>query len=161
MRCPRYCSAALVMAYLWKSRMRQTALSQRSEGMERLLSGTQAVSFAGLEFYGPIERVITSEMVNRFVFRAAEKHADRLGKIARGVLAAFAQGVFEASVWNSEAAAEIVSMVCDFVGDARAGDRIEAEVRVVRRTTSLIFLTADITENGRILLTANALARRS
>ncbi len=88
-------------------------------------------------------------MVNQFAFQAAEKHADGLGKVARGVLAAFTQAAFEATASEG---ANIVSLVCDYVGDAKAGDRILAEVAVVRRTMSLMFLTADITQGGRNLV---------
>ena len=121
----------------------------------------RSVLFAGLEFYGPFEHLVSSGIVHQFAFRASEKHADRLGKVARGVLAGFAQAAFEAAASEGEPGAAIVSLMCDFVGDAAAGARIQAEVRVVRRTTSLMFLTADVSENGRILLTANALAKRS
>ena len=122
----------------------------------------QSVLLAGLESLGSFERLPTVDMVNRFAFPAVEKHADAPGKIARAVLAAFTQGVLEATCQSpeSESNAVIVSLVCDFVDDVRPGERIEAEVKVVRRTNSLIFLTADVTAGGRVLLTANALAKR-
>ena len=125
------------------------------------MTSDPAASFAGLELYGPFERIVSDGTLNQFAFQAGEKHADRLGKVARGALAAFTQAAFEATASDGEPGADIVSLVCDFVGDAKAGDRIQAEVRVVRRTTSLMFLAADVTENGRIVLTANALAKRS
>ena len=136
---------------------------RRSDGMERLLSSecVQVVSYAGLEFYGLFECLASSGVVNQFALETTEKHADGLGKVARGVLAAFTQAVFEATASEGKSGADIVSLTCDFIRDARAGDRIKAEVKVVRRTTSLMFLTADITGNGRILLTANGVAKRS
>jgi len=122
----------------------------------------QSVLLAGLESFGPFERRTTPDMVNHFAFTANQRHADALGKVARSVLAAFTQGVLEVSCQapESELNAVIVSLVCDFVADGAPGERIEAEVKEVRRTNSLVFLTADVTANRRILLTANALAKR-
>ncbi len=123
----------------------------------------QSVSFVGLEHYGPFYRLVTNDTVNCFIFDSSEKHADGRGKIARAVLAAFTQGACETAVQSpgGEFSAVIVSLVCDFVDDGNQGERIEAQAKVVRRTNSLIFLTADVTANGRILLTANALAKRA
>ena len=123
----------------------------------------QNVLFPGLEPYGPFYRLAAEDTVNRFAFDSDEKHADGRGNIVRAVLAAFAQGAFEAAIQppGGESGAVIVSITCDFVDDGRQGERIEALVSVVRRTNSLAFLTADVTAKGRILLTANALAKRS
>jgi len=114
---------------------------------------------AGLEPFGPFELSAIADTVNCFAFEAGQKHADGQGKVARPVLAAFTQGVCEAACRGGSGAV-IVSLVCDFVDDGRPGERIEAKVKIVRRTKSLIFLTADVTADGRTLLTANALARR-
>ena len=114
------------------------------------------VSLRGLEAYGPFVRLPTIDGVNRFSFAA--KQADRQENVPRAVVAAFAQAAMEASV-AGESRAVIVSLACDFVADACAGERVEAHVKVVRRTRSLIFLTADLAVGERILLTASGLAK--
>ena len=114
------------------------------------------VSLRGLEAYGPFVRLPIIDGVNRFSFAA--KQADRQENVPRAVVAAFAQAAMEASV-AGESRAVIVSLACDFVADACAGERIEAHIKVVRRTHSLIFLTADLTVGERILLTASGLAK--
>jgi len=114
------------------------------------------VSLRGLEAYGPFVRLPTIDGVNRFSFAA--KQADRQENVPRAVVAAFAQAAMEASV-AGESHAVIISLACDFVTDACTGERVEAHVKVVRRTRSLIFLTADLAVGERILLTASGLAK--
>jgi len=114
------------------------------------------VSLRGLEAYGPFVRLPTIDGVNRFSFAA--KQADRQENVPRAVVAAFAQAAMEASV-AGESHAVIISLACDFVADACTGERVEAHVKVVRRTRSLIFLTADLAVGERILLTASGLAK--
>ena len=126
-------------------------LNNISEGAERVL-------LRGLEAYGPFARLPAADGVNRFAFVACEKHTDGQENVVRAVLAAFAQAAMETSA-AGESRAVIVSLACDFVGDAQAGACVEAHVKVVRRTRSLIFLTADLTVGGRIVLTANGLAK--
>ena len=124
-------------------------LNDISEGAER-------VSLRGLEAYGPFARLPAADGVNRFAFAA--KITDGQEKVARAVLAAFAQAAMESAA-AGESRAVIVSLACDFVADARTGECVEARVNVVRRTRSLIFLTADLAVGERILLTASGLAK--
>jgi len=120
--------------------------------------GAEGVSLRGLDAYGPFTRYPAAGGVNRFSFVANDKHTGGQENVARAILAAFAQAAMESSA-TGESRAVIVSLGCDFVADAHAGERIEAHVRVVRRTRSLTFLTADLIAGGRILLTANGLAK--
>ena len=121
--------------------------------------GGERVLLRGLEAFGPFARLPAAGGVNRLAFFASGKHLDGRENVARAVLAAFAQGAMESSA-AGESSAVIVSLAFDFVADAKACECIEAHVKVVRRTRSLIFLTADLTVGGRILLTANGLAKR-
>ena len=129
------------------------------DDLNSLLEGAERVSLRGIEVFGPFARLPAVDGVNRFVFAASEKHTDGRENVARPVLAAFAQAAMESSA-AGESRVVIVSLGCDFVADAKAGECIEAHVKVVRRMRSLIFLTADLMVGGRILLTANGLAKR-
>ena len=75
--------------------------------------------------------------------------------VARAVLVAFVQAVMEAAF-----AGATVSLNCEFLASARAGERIEAHVELVRRTRSLVFLSANVTADGRAVLTADGLIGR-
>ena len=115
--------------------------------------GSERILLAGLESYGPFYRLPESGGVNRFAFWAVEKHADGAKSVAHGVLLGFTEGAMTA------VAGVIVSLSCDFGGEAEVGECIEAHVKVVRTTRSLVFLTAELTADGRIIQTANGLAR--
>ena len=128
------------------------------DDLSTIPEGGERVSLDGLEAFGPFARLPAADGVNRIAFFASEKHLEGRENVTRAVLAAFAQGAMEASV-AGESRAVIVSLACDFVADAHAGECVEAHVKVVRRTRSLIFLIADLTVGGRILLTANGLAK--
>lgn len=124
-----------------------------------LLQGAQSVIFPGLECYGPFYRLTSVEPVNRYAFIAAAQHSAADGRLSRAVLASFTQAVMEDTCRATVESPSIVSLACEFVGDAQIGDCIEAQIRMVRRTRSVIFISADITTGGRVLLTANGLAK--
>jgi acyl-coenzyme A thioesterase PaaI-like protein len=50
-----------------------------------------------------------------------------------------------------------VSINCDFVGPGRLHDVVEARVHVSRRARTMIFLSAELVADGRLLLVATAL----
>lgn len=156
MRRMRYCGAAK------SCRMRVAALTVSEHDWEignmpaDLLQDAQLITFLGLDGYGPFYRLASIEPVNRFAFVAA---ADAGGRVPRAVLAGFAHAAMEAACRTGTESPNVVSLNCDFVADAKSGDCIEAQVRMVRRTRSVIFLSADLTAGGRALLTANGLAK--
>ena len=50
-----------------------------------------------------------------------------------------------------------VSLTCDFVGPGRLGDVIEAQVRVTRRTRTMVFLSGELRVGERVLLVGTGL----
>ncbi len=121
--------------------------------MDHIPENAEPISLAGFDAYGPFYRLPDKDGVHRFVFAASEKHKDGAGNIARAVLVGFVQGAMEA------AAGAVISLASDFVANIATGMCVEAHVKVVRRTRSLVFLTADLTAGGQVLLTANGLAK--
>ncbi|MBU6296914.1 MAG: thioesterase family protein [Alphaproteobacteria bacterium] len=124
-----------------------------------LLQDAQRVAFPGFESHGPFYRLVSSDSADRYIYIADTRHTDDGGRLPRAVLAGFAHGAMEAACRSNGESPTIVSLSCDFAADAQAGDRIEAQIRITRRTRSVIFLSADLTANGRVLLTANGLAK--
>jgi len=117
--------------------------------------GSLPILLVGLDAYGPFYRIAANGSVNSFGFIAAQKHLHSGKNVARAVLAGFVQSAMEAA-----GGGETVSLNCEFLGHASAGERIEARVEVVRHTRSLAFFSANVTADGRAVLTADGLIAR-
>jgi acyl-coenzyme A thioesterase PaaI-like protein len=50
-----------------------------------------------------------------------------------------------------------ISLNCDFVGPAKLGDRIRATANITRKTRSIVFISGELTVEGRPILTATGL----
>ena len=118
--------------------------------------GSLPILLAGLDAYGPFYRIAPAGSVNGYGFIAAQKHLDAGENVARAVLAGFVQSAMEAACGG-----ETISLNYEFLGNARAGERIEAHVETVRHTRSLAFLGSRVTADGRAVLTADGLIARA
>ena len=81
------------------------------------------------------------------------------GSVHGGLLMTFADVAMSRSARDAAGVngCNTVSLSADFVGPGRLGDRIEAHVRVTRRTRTLVFQSADIKAEDRILMVVTGL----
>lgn len=119
----------------------------------------QATGFAACT--GPILRQYPRG--NRFRLAIADHHLNSAGRFHGGMAmtlqkVAFDQVAFETALGMSPGSmVELVTINCDFVGPADAGDCIEARAVVTRATRSILFLTGQIAHGNRQILTASAI----
>jgi len=110
---------------------------------------------------GPIYNLPDAEdgALKRFAFAVAEKHMNAAGSVHGGMLMGFMDVAMSRSARAVSGAprCSTVSLSCDFAGPGRLGDLIEAQVRVVRATRTMVFLVGELRAGGRVLLTANGL----
>jgi len=95
----------------------------------------------------------------RYGFVALAKHMNSAGSLHGGLLMTFADVAMSrtARLVASVEACNTVSLTADFVGPGKLGELIEAQVRITRRTRSVIFQSATITAGERVLMTATGL----
>jgi len=88
-----------------------------------------------------------------------DRHLNPIGITDGGFLMTLADhscgfAIFQAA---DSTRAVTVSLACDFMGSAKAGDWIECRPSITRKTKSLVFAGAEITEGARILLVAHGI----
>jgi uncharacterized protein (TIGR00369 family) len=96
----------------------------------------------------------------RFVFIVTDKHMNAAGSVHGGMLMSFMDVAMREAARGTGEAQDVsaVSLNCDFVGPGRFGDRIEARVRVTRRTRTMVFLSGELLgPDDRTLLVATGL----
>lgn len=125
-----------------------------------LPAGAEEISTAGFNLYvGPIYRLpdVRAGADGHFCFPVAEKHMNSAGSVHGGMLMSFADVAMSqtARFGTDFTASHTVSLNCDFVGPGRAGDLVEAHVRVTRRTRTIVFLSCDVVSGDRTLLVAS------
>lgn len=98
----------------------------------------------------------------RFAFRVENRHRNENGVVHGGMLMTLADQVLGLTVvqalGNNPAAT--VSLNCDFIDGALAGDLIEGEAKVTRITRSVVFVQGQLFCGDRILLNASGLWKR-
>jgi acyl-coenzyme A thioesterase PaaI-like protein len=135
-----------------------------TEGAEIAAPGLPAdaenISIAGFnKFAGPFYRLPDDGDIRRFAFVALDKHMNGSGTVHGGLLMTFADISMSRTsrLVSGAASCSTVALNCDFVGPGRLGDVIEARVRATRQTRTLIFLSAELSAPGRIVMTASGL----
>ncbi len=93
----------------------------------------------------------------RFAFRAEKKHHNRRGVVQGGMLMTFADRSLGMTCWyaNGKVPQATVHLDVHFVDAVQIGEFVEAKCKVVRRTRSLIFMSAELVVGERIVATAN------
>lgn len=127
-----------------------------------LPEGAELASIGGFNLYvGPLYRLPDSDggAVKRFAFVAGEKHMNAAGSIHGGMLMTFTDVAMSRTsrLVSGAPTCSTVSLACDFVGPGRLGERIEARIRVTRRSRTLVFMSGEISAADRTLLVANGL----
>lgn len=93
------------------------------------------------------------------LFQVRKHHLNR-GQVAHGgMLMTFADMVMgrAAAEANGGVPCATISLNCDFVSAAKLGDWVEGAARIVRKTRSVLFVSGELSTEGRILLTASGL----
>ncbi|MFP3942981.1 MAG: PaaI family thioesterase [Alphaproteobacteria bacterium] len=115
--------------------------------------GYEPVSDAGFNDYvGPIWfKPGAGEAPGHFLFDVREHHLNGGGFLHGGMAMALADVVLGVTVSRAIGGAPCatVSLNCDFTAAGRAGERIEGEARVTRRTRSVVFVSGELFTRGR------------
>lgn len=97
-----------------------------------------------------------------FAFRTGPEHRNGRGITHGGVLMTIADQTLGLTVQKAidGGPAVTVTLNCDFVDGAMAGELIEVEAAVTRVTKSLVFVKGELTSGGRTILTAAGIWKR-
>ncbi len=92
-----------------------------------------------------------------FAFLAEHKHHNRRGLVQGGMLMTFADRSMGMTAWhaNGRKPQATVQLDVHFVDAVEIGEFVEARCQVVRRTRSLIFMSATLVVGERVVATAN------
>jgi uncharacterized protein (TIGR00369 family) len=136
----------------------QALHSRASPGLADPASrGWRREAHAGfVDTIGPLW-IRTDGHVPRFGFVVEAKHLNRIGSVHGGMLLSVLDHAFGmavvASLRTSQAAT--VQMSAQFVGAVRAGDFVETDCTVLRRTRSLMFLRGECRVGDTIVVAAD------
>ena len=110
--------------------------------------------FIGL--VGPLWHKFEGE-TPRFAFHVEPKHHNRRNVLQGGMLMTFADRSMGMTCWyaNGKRPQATVHLDVHFVDAVQIGEWVEAHCKVVRRTRSLIFMSAQLMVGERVVGTAN------
>ncbi len=93
----------------------------------------------------------------RYAFLVENKHHNRRGVVQGGMLMTFADRSMGMTCWyaNGKQPQATVHLDVHFVDAVQVGEFVEAKCKVMRRTRSLIFMSAELVVGERIVGTAN------
>jgi acyl-coenzyme A thioesterase PaaI-like protein len=91
-----------------------------------------------------------------YAFMAEPKHHNRRGVVQGGMLMTFADRSMGMTCWyaNERQPQATVQLDMHFIDAVQIGEFVEAKCMVVRRTRSLIFMSADLVVGSRIVASA-------
>src|SRR5437588_4838576 len=91
-----------------------------------------------------------------YAFIAEPKHHNRRGVVQGGMLMTFADRSMGMTSWyaNERQPQATVQLDVHFIDAVKIGEFVEAKCTVVRRTRSLVFMSADLVVGARIVATA-------
>ena len=92
-----------------------------------------------------------------YAFLAEKKHHNRRGVVQGGMLMTFADRSMGMTCWyaNERQPQATVQLDMHFVDAVQVGEFVEAKCKVVRRTRSLVFMSAELVVGTRVVATAN------
>ena len=92
-----------------------------------------------------------------YAFKADPKHHNRRGVVQGGMLMTFADRSMGMTCWyaNERQPQATVQLDVHFIDAVQIGEFVEAKCKVVRRTRSLVFMTAELLVGSRVVATAN------
>lgn len=94
-----------------------------------------------------------------FVFDVRDIHLNGGGSLHGGMAMALADIVMGRTVRDAlkDAKAMTISLNCDLIGPAKLGDRIRGAAKISRQTRSIVFISSELSVEGRTILTATGL----
>lgn len=94
----------------------------------------------------------------RYALMVREEHCNMRGVVHGGMLMTLADLVLGQALWDAtdNAACVTMNMQVQFLRSARAGDLIEAEPEIARRTRSLVFMRGAFTAGGEAIMTVQS-----
>ena len=94
-----------------------------------------------------------------FLFDVREVHLNGGGALHGGMAMALADIVMGRTVRDAleGARALTISLNCDFVGPAKLDDRIRGTAKITRKTRSIVFISGELTVEGRTIMTATGI----
>jgi len=92
----------------------------------------------------------------RYAFTAESKHHNRRGVVQGGMLMTFADRSMGMTCWyaNERQPQATVQLDVHFIDAVQVGEFVEAKCTVVRRTRSLVFMSAELVVGDRVVATA-------
>ena len=111
-----------------------------------------------IQLVGPLwQRSVEDEY--EYALVAADKHHNRRGLVQGGVLMTFADRTcgMTARFVTGKPALATIQLDVHFVEAAKIGEILVSRPRVVRSTRSLIFVTTEVTVDGRSIAMANGM----
>ena len=92
----------------------------------------------------------------RYAFMAESKHHNRRGVVQGGMLMTFADRSMGMTCWyaNGRQPQATIQLDVHFIDAVQIGEFVEAMCTVVRRTRSVIFMSADLVVGTRVVATA-------
>jgi acyl-coenzyme A thioesterase PaaI-like protein len=145
------------------------AMPEMDEQKDSIVVGETAKAFdpaaAGWELYrdegfiglvGPFWTRRSGESY-QYAFVAEKKHHNRRGIVQGGMLMTFADRSMGMTCWyaNERQPQATVQLDMHFLDAVQIGDFVEAKCKVVRRTRSLVFMSAELVVGSRVVATAN------
>ncbi|WP_201839973.1 PaaI family thioesterase [Microvirga zambiensis] len=108
-----------------------------------------------IEWVGPIWEK-RDESGLRFGFLADARHRNRSGVVQGGMLATLADRAMGVTARGGEDHRQAtIQLSLAYVASAAIGEFVEARCEIIRRTRSVIFMSATLASNGRIVATAS------
>ena len=97
-----------------------------------------------------------------YAFMAEPKHHNRRGVVQGGMLMTFADRSMGMTCWyaNERRPQATVQLDVHFIDAVQIGEFVEAKCKVVRRTRSLIFMSAELVVGTRVVASANGVWKR-
>lgn len=93
-----------------------------------------------------------------FAFKTEEKHGNLVGIVHGGMLVTFADRALSIVAMDAMGSGCVtIEMNVHFVGAAKIGDVVEAVPEIVRKTSSLVFVRATLTSNGKPLVSISGI----
>ncbi len=126
------------------------------------LSSLEPIGMGGFNAYvGPLLRDPAKQPgeEKRFAFLPEAKHLNGGGNLHGGLLMTLADNVLGFTVHEQTEGriASTVTLNTDFLAGGVAGEPVWGRAAITRRTRSLIFVAGDLSQGGKLLLTATGI----
>jgi len=125
------------------------------------LDGWKARTLPG--FFGLVGPLWTRKQGDGWAygFLAEERHTNPAGIVHGGMLTTLLDHALSVIAWEANARKPCITVALDvqFLAPARPGDFVAAAGRIVRQTSSLVFMQGSLTIEGQEIATASAILK--